>query len=139
MLVTYKKLLQEVVPRPISSQREYKRALKQIGRLMRQPQKSRAEDEMIELLGTLIEQFEIRQGYITPALSPRDRLAGLMQAREVSLRELSELANVPRIAINEILSGRREISKTLAVRLATFFGVTREELCISQAAPDRTP
>ena len=134
MLATYKELLQEVVPRPISSDREYKRALKQIGRLMRKARKTRAENDMIELLATLIEQFEIRQGYTDPVLSPKDRLAGLMQAREVSPSELSELANVPRTAINAFLGGRREISKTMAVRLAAFFGVTVDELIVTQAA-----
>lgn len=132
MLVTYKTLLQEVVPRPITSDREYKRALKQIERLMRQSHKTRAADDMIELLGTLIEQFEIRKGHTDPIQSPRDRLEGLMQARELSQSELSERANVPRTTINEILCGKRGISKTMAIRLATFFGVTLDDLLSQQ-------
>ncbi len=131
MLVTYKQLLQEVVPRPISSDREYKRALKQIERLMHAVHKTRAEDDMIELLGTLIEQYEVRLGYTDPVLSPRDRLAGLMEARELTQTDLSERAHVPRTTLNEILSGKRGISKTIALRLATFFGVNIHELIVA--------
>ena len=133
MLVTYKELLQEVVPRPISSDREYKRALRQITRLMHSTHKTRAEDDMIELLGTLIEQYEVRLGYTDPVLSPRDRLAGLMEARELSQTDLSERAHVPRTTLNEILCGKRSISKTMAFRLATFFGVNIDELIIADA------
>ena len=96
MLVTYKQLLQEVVPRPISSDREYKRALKQIERLMHATRKTRAEDDMIELLGILIEQYEVRLGYTDPVLSPRDRLAGLMEARREDFEKyLEAVPDVP--------------------------------------------
>ncbi len=127
MSTTYEELLQEIVPRPISCQRAYRRALKQVEDLMRQPKKTRAEDTMIELLATLVEQYEIRQGYTNPELSPRDRLAGLLEARQVTQTELSRLAHVPRTAINEILGGKRTVSKTNAVRLAKFFGVPIDE------------
>ena len=128
MSTTYKGLLQEIVPRPIASERSYKRTLGQIEHLMRKPKKTRAEDDMIELLATLVEQYEIRRGYVDPVLSPRDRLAGLMEARRMTQTELALAAGVPRTAINEVLAGKRAISKTNAVRLAKFFGVPIEEL-----------
>lgn len=76
MPVSYEELLTEVVPRPISSRRGYDRAMKQIEGLMRKSAKSRAKDDMIALLATLIEQYEIRQGFSDPVIAPRDRLAG---------------------------------------------------------------
>ena len=127
MPTTYKELLQTVVPRPISSDRAYKRAMRQIEQLMRHPKRTRAEDEMVELLATLIEQYEIRQGYSGPVLSPRDRLAGLMEAREMTQTDLSQRSKVPRTTINEILRGKRSISKTNAVRLANLFHVPIDE------------
>jgi hypothetical protein len=96
MLVTYKQLLQEVVSRAICSDREYKRPLKQIERLMHAAHKTRAEDDMIELLGILIEQYEVRLGYTDPVLSPRDRLAGLMEARREGFKKyLEAVPDVP--------------------------------------------
>ena len=46
---------------------------------MRTAKTIRAQGDMIELLATLIEQYEIRQGHTAPILSPRDRLAGLIE------------------------------------------------------------
>jgi len=127
MSTTYVELLQEFVPRPIASDRAYQRTLKHIERLMRKPRRTRAEDDMLELLATLVEQYEIRQGYTDPVLTPRDRLAGLIEARQLTQTELSRRSNVPRTTINEILGGKRSISKANAVRLADFFRVPVEE------------
>jgi antitoxin component HigA of HigAB toxin-antitoxin module len=112
-------------------QQAYKRALAHIERLMRKPKRSRAEDDMIELLATLIEQHEVRSGYTDPFLSPRDRLAGLMEARELSQADLSRGSGVPRTTINEILCNKRSISKANAVRLAKYFGVAIEEFIVA--------
>ena len=127
MSTSYKNLLQDVVPRPITSQQAYQRALRQIERLMRSARKTRATGDMIELLATLIEQYELRQGYSDPQLCPRDRLAGLIEARQMTQTELSALSGVPRTTINEILHGKRGISKANAGRLAKFFGARIEE------------
>jgi HTH-type transcriptional regulator/antitoxin HigA len=127
MSTAYETLLQEFVPRPISSQRGYQRTLKQIDGLIRKAKRSRAEDDLLELLATLVEQYEIRQGHTTPELSPRDRLAGLMEARQLTQTELSRVSRVPRTTINEILAGRRGISKANALRLANYFGVPTGE------------
>jgi hypothetical protein len=106
MSTTYESLLQEFVPRPISSQRAYQRTLKQIDGLIRKAKRSRAEDDLLELLAALVEAYEIRQGYTVPELSPRDRLGGLIEARHLTLRS---------------------ISKANALRLASYFGVPPEE------------
>jgi HTH-type transcriptional regulator/antitoxin HigA len=127
MSTTYETLLQKFIPRPISSQRAYQRTLKQIDGLIRKAKRSRAEDDLLELLATLAEQYEIRQGYTAPELSPRDRLTGLIEARHLTQTELSRACQVPRTTINEILAGRRGISKANALRLANYFGVPPEE------------
>ncbi len=127
MSTTYKELLQEFVPRPIVSDRAYQGTLKHIEQLIRKPSRTRAEDDMLALLATLVEQYEIRQGYADPVLSPRNRLAGLIEARQLTQTELSRRSNVPRTTINEILCGKRSISKVNAVRLAKFFCVPIEE------------
>ncbi len=127
MSTAYETLLQEFVPRPISSQRAYQQTLKQIDGLIRKAKRSRAEDELLELLATLVEQYEIRQGYTVPKLSPRDRLAQLIEARQLTQTQLSRTSHVPRTTINEILAGRRGISKVNALRLANYFGVPADE------------
>jgi antitoxin component HigA of HigAB toxin-antitoxin module len=127
MSTTYRELLDQVLPRPISSIAGYQRALRQIERLIRKPRRSRAEDDMIALLAMLIERYEVGLGYVTPRLSPRDRLMGLIEAREWSQTELARQSGVPRPTINEILSGKRAISKRAAIRFARCFCVPLEE------------
>jgi transcriptional regulator with XRE-family HTH domain len=75
----------------------------------------------------MIEQYEMRLGYTAPVLSSRDRLAGLIEARQMTQTELAQRSGVPRPTINEILAGKRSISKANAARLARFFGVPIEE------------
>jgi len=122
MTATYKELLQEVVPRPITTKRTYTRFLSQVERLICKPRKTRAESDMIALLSTLIEQYEIQLGLTDPVLSPQDRLMGLMEARQITQTRLAHESSVPRSTINEILSGKRSISKVNAARFAKFFG-----------------
>ena len=54
----YDHLLLELRPRPIRSKLAYRRALGHVERLMSKPVLSRPEGEMVELLSTLIEQYE---------------------------------------------------------------------------------
>ena len=131
MPATYQELLRTVMPRPISSDRAYKRTLRQVEQLMRKQKRNRAEDDMLELLATLVEQYEISQGHANPVLSPPERLAGLMEARELTQTELSHRSQVPRTTINEILHGKRSVSKTNAKRLASFFHVTMDEFIVN--------
>ena len=105
----------------------YQRTLKQIDGLIRKAKRNRAEDDLLELLATLVEQYEIRQGHSVPQLSPQYRLAGLIEARQLTQTDVSRGSAVPRTTINEILAGRRGISKANALRFAKFFGVPVEE------------
>jgi HTH-type transcriptional regulator/antitoxin HigA len=127
MMTNYQSLLQKFVPRPIGSAGAYRRTLRQIDGLIRKARRSRAEDDLLELLATLVEQYEERQGRPVPVLSPGERLAGLIEARQLTQAELSRGSQVPRTTINEILAGRRSFSKANAIRLANFFGVPPEE------------
>jgi HTH-type transcriptional regulator / antitoxin HigA len=127
MSTSYRELLGQVVPRPIGSNAAYQRALRQIELLMRKPRRTRAEDDMVALLAMLIERYEIGLGYDTPQLSPRDRLMGLIEARGWSQTELARQSGVPRPTINEILSGKRAISKRAAIRFARCFRAPAEE------------
>ena len=54
----YDHLLLELRPRPIRSKSAYRRVLGHVERLMSKPVLSRPESEMVELLSTLIEQYE---------------------------------------------------------------------------------
>ena len=76
---------------------------------------------LVEALGELIESYEAREHQM-PDASPRDALEYLMQAHGLKQTDLSGLASQG--AISAILSGRRAISRQLAVKLGERFAVS---------------
>ena len=120
-LTPYQSLLVEFVPRAIRSEREYRKSLRQIERLMT-AHPGREESQLIDLLATLIEQYEASERP-TPKLSPRGLLAHYLENRDLTRAELSRRTGIPRSVITNVLHGRRGISKANALRLARFFRV----------------
>ena len=118
----YDHLLLELRPRPIRSKLAYRRALGHVERLMSKPVLSRPESEMVELLSTLIEQYEEVE-YPTPDCSAAEMLEHLLEVRALSKAQLARDAGIPRSVITNVLAGRRAISKTTAVKLARYFHV----------------
>jgi antitoxin component HigA of HigAB toxin-antitoxin module len=76
-IAEYRSLLQDFTPRPIRTEAEYRRAMRQIDRLMKTERLSRAEGQLLELLATLVEQYETTD-YPTPRVSQADLLSHLM-------------------------------------------------------------
>ncbi|HEV3415900.1 MAG TPA: helix-turn-helix domain-containing protein [Pirellulales bacterium] len=120
---TYDALLLDAKPRPIRSDREYHRVLRYIEAHM-EPHPSRAKGDLLELLSGLVVQYE-SQIYPAPNVSPREMLAHLIDARQLSRAEVARVTGIPRATISNILNGTRGISKTNAMRLAEFFHVAK--------------
>src|SRR5438128_2712574 len=100
---TYEALLLEAKPRPIRSEREYRRVLRYIEGHM-EPHPSKAKGELLELLSGLVVQYE-SQTYPAPDVSPRDMLAHLIEARQVTRAEVARRTGIPRATITNILNG----------------------------------
>jgi HTH-type transcriptional regulator / antitoxin HigA len=118
---TYAALLLDAKPRPIRNEREYRRVLRYIERHM-EPHPSRAKGDLLELLSGLVMQYE-SQVYPAPDVSPRDMLAHLIEARELTRADVARRTGIPRATITNILKGTRGISKANAARLGEFFHV----------------
>jgi HTH-type transcriptional regulator / antitoxin HigA len=82
-MTVYQELLLDYTPRPVRNDREYRRTMCCIERLMKEPKLSRAQSEVPELLSTLAEQYESVE-YPTPKASPADLVAHLIDARGVT-------------------------------------------------------
>jgi HTH-type transcriptional regulator/antitoxin HigA len=115
-------LLLEYLPKPIKSEQEYQHAVAQLETLLT-PRPGAARSQLIELLSTLIEQYESRQ-HPTPNVPPGEMLAHLLEARGIKAAELGRQTGIPPATISNVVSGRRGISKNNAVALAKFFGVS---------------
>ena len=73
--------------------------------------------ELAELFTTLIERYEAEHYPILIESSPQERLEAFMEQRGLSQADLARILGSRSLA-SEILSGKREISKTAAKKLA---------------------
>ena len=120
----YARLLAQTLPAPITTEAEYKRMLAQVEILMQEDEDamSREQQAILELLTTLIEQYEERHYPIEDA-SPHDVLLHLMEARGITQKDLWPVFGSKGIA-SEVINGKRAISKMHAKKLAAFFHVS---------------
>lgn len=123
MITEYQSLLLDYTPRPIRTDSDYRRAMRQISRLMSAEKLSRAESQLLELLSTLAEQYE-SQEYPAPKNPQSELLQHLIDARGVSQAEVARATGIPRSLITNVLKGRRGVSQTNVARLARYFHVS---------------
>lgn len=118
----YRDLLLEYVPQPIRSEQAYRRALSQLEKLM-VPKPGVARGRLIEVLSTLIEDYESRTSP-APHVPPSQMLAHLVEARGVRCAEVAKKTGIPPATLSSVLAKRRGISKANASKLAKYFGVS---------------
>jgi HTH-type transcriptional regulator / antitoxin HigA len=124
--VKYGKLLVKVLPRPITSEKEYDQAMKLAGQLMEKGEGkvSPEEGKLLELLGILIEDYDDKR-YPAGDHDPVTVLNELMTFRSLTAKDLWPVFG-SRGATSDVLNGRRAVSKSQAKRLAQFFHVTAD-------------
>lgn len=120
----YARLLSRVRPAPITTEAEYVRQLDYVGQLMKKGEENLSveEDLLLELLTVLIERYE-KKHYPVGHVSPVDMLHHLMEARNLTLKDIWHLFNSKGVA-SEVLNGRRGISKAVAKKLGEYFHVS---------------
>ena len=119
----YRALCELVPLRPITTKAGYEAAVGHLNRLLDAggADQANALAGLVEALGEMIHAYEKRQASL-PDAEPRAVLRYLMDERRLSQSQLSELASQG--TISDILSGKREISKALAKKLAARFQVS---------------
>ena len=118
----YRDLLLRYAPQPIRSDREYRRALAQLEKLM-VPHPNAARSRLIEVLSALIENYESRE-IPTPQVSPAEMLAHLLDARGVKCADVAKKTGIAPATLSSVLAHRRGISKASARKLAGYFDVS---------------
>jgi HTH-type transcriptional regulator/antitoxin HigA len=91
--------------------------------LMRKRNATRAEEDLLEVLATLIARYEERH-FPAPDVTPGEVLAHLIEVRGLSKAELARATGIPRQTITNIVSGTRGISAANRVAFAKFFHVS---------------
>ncbi|NEO69040.1 transcriptional regulator [Moorena sp. SIO3H5] len=118
----YNKLLIKYQPKMIKTEEDNEKALAFVEELMHRPQRTPEEDQMYELLITLIEKFE--QDYYSPGMRshPQSMLLFLMEQKEIKPADLVGIIGSQK-TVDDIVNGKREISKYQAKTLGVFFQV----------------
>ncbi len=118
----YKELLCRYQPKVIKSEAENETALEVVEQLMHSDNRTPEENELYDLLVTLIEKFE--QEYYQPGITstPQSILHFLMEQKGIVREDLEEILGSQDIAA-KILNGELEIDRDRAKELGNFFNV----------------
>lgn len=117
----YGNLLMEVLPASIESEEENERLIEVAGRLMKKGKgRSPEETKLLNLLVTLIEDFEERTYPMGLSSDPVLALRELMREHDLKQTDLLDVFG-SQGTISQILNGKREISKSQAKRLSERF------------------
>ncbi len=121
-------LLAETLPAVISTEQELERLTDEIDRLMskgiRENDLSLEERELLDLLATLVENYE-DENYPIADAAPLKMLKFLMEEKDLKQSDLFSVFGSSGIT-SEVVNGKRSISKAQAKKLAEFFKVSVE-------------
>jgi HTH-type transcriptional regulator/antitoxin HigA len=133
---SYLALLGEFPLRPVKSRAEYDRAARIIHRLaLREGQLDRGEESFLEVLETLVEQYDRVHHPIEGDVSPTRALRMLVDQAGMTVTELGALLG-SKGAASELLSGKRkEPSKSQIARLCARFKVDASAFLLPAKVP----
>ena len=119
---TYGKLLTQYLPKVITNEAENERALNIAETLSNKSDLTPEEEQLLDLLVTLIENFESQKYTFDNNSSPLSRLIFLVETNNLKQADLLDIFGSKGIA-SEVFNGKRQISKTHAVKLGKRFNV----------------
>jgi HTH-type transcriptional regulator / antitoxin HigA len=119
--------------KPIKSDRDYRRALKEIDRLM-DARPNTAEGDRLDVLTTLVEAWEEKHHPIEPP-DPVQAIQFVMEQRGLTRRDLEPLIG-SRARVAEVLNRKRTLTLPMIRRLHERLGIPAESL-IRQAKSQR--
>lgn len=120
--ITYSQLLVEYQPKVITTEAEYDQALETVEKLMADQQRIPEQTAILQLLVTLIEEFETKHYPVEPS-SPHAMLEHLMDARGIKQSDLVGVIGSKGV-VSEVVNRKRAISKAQAKTLGEFFNVS---------------
>ncbi|MFK0735604.1 MAG: type II toxin-antitoxin system HigA family antitoxin [Gloeotrichia echinulata GP01] len=118
----YSQLLVEYQPKVITTEEEYDHALETVEKLMADQQRTPEQTAILQLLVTLIEDFENKHYPIEPS-SPHAMLEHLMDAMAIKQSDLVGIIGSKGV-VSEVVNRKRAISKAQAKALGEFFHVS---------------
>ena len=118
----YLDLIRSFPLRPIKSEGDLRRAETMLHQLLDEDHLVAAEKDYLEILGTLIEEYE-RAAHPTEALPPPEMLKVSMEAKGVTQTEVSKATGIPNSTISDLLARKREFNVAHIGSLCAYFGL----------------
>ncbi|PYS46354.1 MAG: transcriptional regulator [Acidobacteria bacterium] len=118
----YLELIRSFPLRPIRSEAELDRAEAMLHQLLDAPSLSAAEQDYLEILGNLIEEYESKAHPIEP-LPPHQMLAMSIESKGVSQMEVSRATGIPVSTISELIAQKRKFNRAHIEKLCAYFGL----------------
>ncbi|MEA5532517.1 helix-turn-helix domain-containing protein [Crocosphaera sp. XPORK-15E] len=118
----YRELLQQFPPRTIKSDEELEIMQERVNSLLDKSELMADEQDYLDLLGTLIYQYEQTQNLI-PDIYGVELLRVLIEERGLKQKDLVPVFNTESI-VSDVLNGKRELNKKHIQKLANFFNLS---------------
>lgn len=121
----YGKLLAAELPKAIKTEKDFERVVEKLEALDFPQRKLTPEEEALrELLAALVEVYD-EENYDIPDAQPHEVVQHLMEERNLKPTHLVGVIG-DRTQVSDLLSGKQEISRAQAKKLAEFFRVAPE-------------
>ena len=118
----YLALIHEFPLKPIESDKELRRAIEMINKLIDRGIENlpAGEDAYLDVLSDIVHKYETEHHPIEP-VAPTQLLAFLIESKGVSQREVAEAAGMKESSLSDLLAGRRAFNRNHIERLARYF------------------
>ena|SRR5436309_8753768 len=118
----YLELIRSFPLRPIRSEAELDRAEAMLHQLLDAPGLTAPEQDYLEILGNLIEEYESKAHLIEP-LPPHQMLAMSIESKGVTQTEVSRATGIPVSTISELIAQKREFNRAHIEKLCAYFAL----------------
>lgn len=123
---TYKELMLRLLPRPIKTESEYDRIQQEVDRLIDKGDLTPDEQDYLDLLGTLIMDYEERtEDIVAYELCGIALIKGLMELHALKQKDLVPIFKTKSI-VSAVLNGKRRLTVDHINQLAAFFEMPHE-------------
>lgn len=118
----YLELIRSFPLRPIRSEAELDRAEVMLHQLLDAPSLSAPEQDYLEILGNIIDEYENKVHPIEP-LPPNEMLAMSIETKGVTQTQVSRATGIPVSTISELIAQKREFNRAHIEKLCAYFGL----------------
>jgi HTH-type transcriptional regulator / antitoxin HigA len=118
----YLELIRRFPLRPLRSDADLDGAIAVVNSLIDQQERSRDEEDYLEVLSDLVEKYETEH-HPMPPVSDADMLRHLIEARETTQSAVAAETGIAVSTISEILAGKRGLNRRHIEALSRYFHV----------------